>query len=242
MTTKSPSHEGPSAAAIPARELFATMALIRAFETSVAELYKRRRHPRLRPHLARPGGGGRRGVHRARAGRLPGDHAPRPRALPGKGRRRRRHDGRAVRARRGDLRRQGRLDARGRPVPRRARRERDRRREPPARRRRRPVEQAARPGTGRGRVLRRGRGQPGRLPRVGQPGGDLGPAGAARLREQHLRRVLGQPPDDARAERRRAQRRLRRSRGAPSTGTTSRPSTPRRATRPSAAAPAKARS
>ena len=40
MTTKSPSHEGPDAAAIPARELFSTMALIRAFETSVAQLYK----------------------------------------------------------------------------------------------------------------------------------------------------------------------------------------------------------
>ena len=40
MTTKSPSHGGRFRGAIPARELFSTMALIRAFETSVAQLYK----------------------------------------------------------------------------------------------------------------------------------------------------------------------------------------------------------
>jgi TPP-dependent pyruvate/acetoin dehydrogenase alpha subunit len=40
MTTKSPTPEGTAPASIPGPELFATMALIRAFETSVARLYK----------------------------------------------------------------------------------------------------------------------------------------------------------------------------------------------------------
>ena len=60
----------------------------------------RRRHPRLRPHLARPGGGGRRRLRGAARRRLPRHHPPRPRPLPGQGRGRRRHDGRAVRPRR----------------------------------------------------------------------------------------------------------------------------------------------
>ena len=42
------------------------MALIRAFETRVAELYRDGEIPGLRPHLARPGGRGGRRVRRAR--------------------------------------------------------------------------------------------------------------------------------------------------------------------------------
>ena len=76
------------------------------------------------------------------------------------------------------------------------------------------VEQAARAGPGRRRVLRRGRGQPGLVPRVAQPRRDLGPARRLRVREQRLRRVHRQPPDDPRAVGRRALPRLRRRRRA----------------------------
>jgi acetoin:2,6-dichlorophenolindophenol oxidoreductase subunit alpha len=40
MTTRSSAAEGPVTEGLPSRELFATLALIRAFETSVAELYR----------------------------------------------------------------------------------------------------------------------------------------------------------------------------------------------------------
>ena len=67
--------------------------------------------------------------------------------------------------------------------------------------------QVLRPGPGRRRVLRRGRRQPGRVPRVAEPRRDLGAAGGPRLREQRLRGVHRQQHDDAPRERRRARRR-----------------------------------
>ena len=66
-------------------------------------------------------------------------------------------------------------------------RERHRGRGHAARHRRRPRRQAARDGPGGGRLLRRRRLQPGRLPRIAQPGGGVEAAGDLRLREQPVR-------------------------------------------------------
>ena len=71
----------------------------------------RRRDPRLRPHLARAGGGRGRRLRRTARRRLHNDHPSRAWPLPRQGRRRRRDDGRAVRAGRRAVRRQGRVDA-----------------------------------------------------------------------------------------------------------------------------------
>ena len=139
----------------------------------------RRGDPRLRAHVARPGGRGGRRVRRARARRLPHDHPPRARPRARQGRRRRADDGRAVR----QVDRPGRgkggsmhvadpaigilganaIVGAGMPLAVGA----------GAR------EQAAQAGPRRGLVLRRGRGQPGLVPRVAQPRGDLGPARAS---------------------------------------------------------------
>ena len=113
------------------------MALIRAFETRVAELYRDSEipgfvHTSLGQEAVAAGVGA--ALERRRLRR---HHPPRPRPLPGPRHGRRRDDGRAVRPRRGHLPRQGRLDAHRRPEQGRARRQRDRRRQPAARGRRR---------------------------------------------------------------------------------------------------------
>ena len=84
---------------------------------------------------------------------------------------------------------QGRLHAPHLGAAQHARLLRDRRLAPPDRLRRGLVGQAARPGPGRGRLLRRRRHQHRRLPRGAQPGRGLAAAGAVRLREQPLHGV-----------------------------------------------------
>ena len=114
-----------------------------------------------------PGSGGGRGrrLRRPETRRLDHLDAPAARACAGEGRQRSRRDGRALRQ--GDrlLRRQGRLDAPGRPGRRHAARDRDRRRRQHRRHRPRAGDEAAPDRPGRRLLLRRGGDERGRLPR-----------------------------------------------------------------------------
>ena len=87
-----------------------------------------------------------------------------------------------------------RLDARRRLLQGDARCQRHRRRRDLARRRRGARRPDARRRPGRRHVLRRRRVQPGHLPRVAEPGGDLAAAGRLRVREQRLGRVDAERP------------------------------------------------
>ena len=160
-------------------------------------------HPRLRGQDRRPLPGRRRQGHGPQLQGRGGDrrrrlrHAarrrhhrllsPRPRPLHRQGRAHRPHDGGADGPPDRLLPGPRRLHAHRRHGAQHHGRERHRGRGHAARHRRRPRRQAARDGPGGGRLLRRRRLQPGRLPRIAQPGGGVEAAGDLRLREQPVR-------------------------------------------------------